>query len=88
MNTTRSLKAEGVTAVRESRARHESLSSDEKVEDNLTHLETYVRQLRSTATGKAELERRRSKFGPCAQLAGESRRDFFGRLRTWIDRDL
>jgi hypothetical protein len=88
MNTTKSLKAEGVEAVREARHRHESLSSDERVEDNLTHLETYVRQLQSTAQGKAELDRRASKFGPCTQLAGESRRDYFGRLRTWIDRDL
>jgi len=88
MNTTKSLKAEGVEAVREARLRHESLSGDARVEDNLTHLETYVRQLSSTAHGKAELDRRRNKFGPCVQLPGESRRDYFGRLRTWIDRDL
>jgi hypothetical protein len=88
MNTTKSLKAEGVEAVREARERHDSLSNDEKVEDNLTHLETYVRQLSSTAHGKAELDRRKVKFGPCTQLDGESRRDYFGRLRTWLDRDL
>jgi hypothetical protein len=88
MNTTKSLKAEGVEAVREARIRHDSLSGDERVEDNLTHLETYVRQLLSTAQGKAELDRRAIKFGPCEPMPGESRRDYFGRLRTWIDRDL
>jgi hypothetical protein len=88
MNTTKALKAEGVEAVREARLRHDSLSGDALVEDNLTHLETYVRQLSSTAHGKAELDRRRAKFGPCKQLDGESRRDYFGRLRTWVDRDL
>jgi hypothetical protein len=88
MNTTKSMKTEGADAVRESQARHESLTGDAKVEDSLTHLETYVRQLEATAQGKAELERREIKFGPCTQLAGESRRSYFGRLRNWIDRDL
>jgi hypothetical protein len=88
MNTTKGLKSEGLEAVRESLERHESLSGDELVEDNLTHLETYIRQLLSTAQGKAEMDRRLIRFGPCTQRAGESRRDYFGRLRTWIDRDL
>ena len=45
-------------------------------------------RMSQTVQGKADLERRTKVFGPCRVREGESSREFYGRLRRWLDADV
>jgi hypothetical protein len=87
MNPTRILKIEGLEEARQVTRRQDNLPSDELLTQKLIDLQTFIRQLRQTDTGKADLQRRVQLFGDCAPVSGESNRRFYGKLRRWLDRD-
>lgn len=73
--------------VRRSLLDFEQMSQSERNRRRLAELLAFVRQLEATEVGKTDLDRRRLRYGDCRQETGESDRDFYGRLRTWLDRD-
>lgn len=88
MNPTRKTKVEDLEAAQQVRARLSNLAPDEQIREKLSNLSGFVQQLAQTDAGKADLDRRTRMFGPCKRAAGESNRDYYGRLRRWLDRDL
>ena len=58
------------------------------VDERLSQLQTFIRQLGNTPTGLADLQRRTERFGDCQQIESETANQFYGRLRRWLDRDI
>ena len=73
--------------VRRSLNDFEQLSQSERNRRRLVELLAFIRQLEATEVGKCDIDRRRRRFGECRQQTDESDRDYYGRLRTWLDRE-
>ncbi len=69
-------------------ARQAALTPDELIEEKLTQLQLFLDQLASTPEGRAELEHRIERFGRCTRSDAETAKQFHGRLRNWLDRNL
>jgi hypothetical protein len=87
MNHYRKSNPEDMAAARLARIRHESLPRDEQLAQRLVDLQAFVCQLARTPHGSAELQLRTQRFGACAPVDGESPRDYYGKLRRWLDRE-
>lgn len=69
-------------------ARQAAMSRGELIAEKLAQLQLFVAQLSSTPEGRAELAERTRCFGCCARVDGETAKQFHGRLRHWLDRNL
>lgn len=87
MNPTKRSKLEDLETIRRAQAQHEDLSVEARVQLDLTLLQAFIAQLARTPNGKADIARRTRAFGPCLPLAGENSRQYYGRLRCWLDSD-
>ena len=63
------------------------LPSDDLIKEKLTDLQALLR-LEHTPNGKDELQRRIRLLGKCTPADGESDRQFYGKLRHWLDQSL
>lgn len=79
-------KRAGLDELRQFQLRQEERSPAEQIQDKLTQLEAFIRQLESTPNGRAELQARRECFGECRAASGETTAHYYGRLRSWLDR--
>ena len=70
------------------RLRLTNLLPEMLVDERLTQLQTFIKQLANTPTGLADLKIRGERFGNCQQSEGETASQFYGRLRRWLDRDI
>jgi hypothetical protein len=70
------------------KSRQETLLDEELVEDKLTQLVAFIRQLDQTPPRADELQRRTRLFGECKRIEGETSGQFYARLRHWLDRDI
>jgi hypothetical protein len=61
---------------------------EELVEDNLAQLQASVEQLKQTPDGSAQLQRRIKAFGDCQRTGDETSKQFYDRLRRWLDQDI
>lgn len=66
----------------------ETILIDELVEEKLAQLQTFIAQLRHTPAGTAEFARRIKAFGECPQITEETPREFYAKLRHWMDREI
>jgi hypothetical protein len=88
MNPTRKIKVDDIEAVLQARTRHEQLPVDEQIKEKLEDLQKFIGYLSQTAHGKTDLDLRVDLLGACQRTPNESDREFYGRLRRWLDRDL
>jgi hypothetical protein len=88
MNPTYLKKHEYLESAREARARQLELPPDELIKAKLAQLQSFVSQLEKTEYGRADLRARVRAHGDCTIEAGETDRQFYGRLRKWLDRDV
>ena len=65
-----------------------NLLPERLVDERLTQLQTFIKQLANTQTGLADLRRREERFGICQRIEGETATQFYGRLRRWLDQDI
>ena len=59
----------------------------EQIKEKLADLQRFIQQLAHTPHGQADLQQRVRMFGECMQDACENDRDFYGKLRRWLERD-
>jgi len=78
---------EDLAAAREARIRHENLPAEERIKEKLADLQKFIQQLARTPHGQADLQQRVQVFGECTQDPGESDREFYGKLRRWLERE-
>ena len=69
-------------------SRQAALSPGELIAEKLAQLQLFIDQLARTPEGRAELAERTVRFGSCDRGDGESAKQFHGRLRNWLDRNL
>lgn len=86
-NPTRKTKLTDLAAVQESLRDRERMSLAELNGRRLIELRQFVRQLAESNVGRTDLELRRTRYGDCVQELTESDSDYYGRLRTWLDRN-
>ena len=86
MDITRKANREAQEATLQFRSRQEALLDEELVDDKLTQLLAFVRQLERTPEGAAEIQHRIKLFGECKRSDGETSADFYAKLRHWLDR--
>jgi len=65
-----------------------NLPPEELIKAKLAQLQSFVSQLEKTEYGRADLRARVRAHGACTIESGESDRQFYGRLRKWLDRDV
>ena len=87
MNPTRLVKIDGLEEARRFARRQSNLSADELLSAKLDDLRIFIRQLGETETGSADLHRRTQLFGDCVPASGDNDRQYYGKLRRWLDRD-
>jgi len=87
-NPTRRSKEEDLQTLAEAQERHSEMSASQQIDEKLEQLQAFVQQMSQTVQGKADLQRRTQTFGPCRVREGESSREFYGRLRRWLDADV
>ena len=88
MNPKQNAKREGHEATLQYRTHQETLGVEERYEERLAQLHSYIRQLKRTPPGAVEFERRIKVFGECNRVDNEPTNQFYGRLRHWLDRDM
>jgi hypothetical protein len=88
MDRTRKATREGNEITLQHMSPKEVFLIEELVEDNLTQLMASVEQLKQTPEGSAELQRRIKAFGECQRIEGETSRQFYDKLRHWLDQDI
>lgn len=88
MNTGRKATRENNEITLQYKSRQEILLEEDLGAEKLTQLLASISQLDQTPSGAAELQRRRSLFGECKRIEGETSGRFFARLRRWLDRDM
>ena len=86
MNHYRKSNPDDLEAARQARVRQQNLPPDEQVKEKLADLQKFIQQLAHTPHGKADLLQREQLFGTCNPLPGESQRQFYGKLRRWLER--
>jgi hypothetical protein len=86
MNLTRKTKQENLAQTRLYRSRQAELLADDVIEEKLTQLLVFIGQLNHTPHGRAEIERRVSRYGECNRLEGETSGQFYAKLRNWLDK--
>jgi hypothetical protein len=86
MNHYRKSNFDDLEAARQARIRQQSLPPDEQVKEKLADLQKFIQQLAHTPHGKADLLQREQLFGTCIPIPGESQRQFYGKLRRWLER--
>lgn len=69
-------------------ARQAALSPGDLILEKLAQLQRFIEQLSRTPEGRAELAERTRCFGYCKQSEYETPKQFHGRLRSWLDRNL
>jgi hypothetical protein len=78
--------------VNEATLQHVSQGEAERIaeimEEKLAQLQSRVAELRQTSEGAAELERRAKAFGECLRSEEETSRQFYDKLRHWLERDI
>ena len=70
------------------RSRQEVLRGEDLTEDKLTQLLAFIGHLKRTPMGTVEIQRRLRLFGGCKRRDGETSREFYPKLRHWLDRDM
>ena len=88
MTPTRSTKAENIETVVQGRNRQRDLPADDLIKEKLADLQAFICHLAQTPNGKVDLQRRVQVLGKCLPARGESDRQFYGKLRLWLDRDV
>jgi hypothetical protein len=88
MNPTYFKKDEYLESARQARARQMNLPPNELIKAKLAQLQSFVSQLEKTEYGRADLRARVRAHGACTIEAGETDRQFYGKLRKWLDRDV
>jgi hypothetical protein len=87
MHRYRKPNVEDLAAARQARIRQQNLPPTEQIKEKLADLQKFILQLAHTPHGLADLQQRVRMFGECKQVPGESDRDFYGKLRRWLERD-
>ena len=87
MNHYRKSNIADLEAARQASLRRQSLPPEEQIKEKLADLQTFIQLLAHTPHGKADLQQRVRMLGECTQDAGESDRDFYGKLRRWLERN-
>jgi hypothetical protein len=88
MDRTRKATREGNEITLQHMSAKEVLLIEELVEDNLTQLLASVEQLKETPEGSSELQRRTKAFGECRRTEDETSRQFYDKLRRWLDQEI
>jgi hypothetical protein len=88
MDRTRKATREGNEITLQHVSPKEAFLIEQLVEDNLAQLLASVEQLKQTPEGNAELEHRTKAFGECQRTAEETSRQFYDKLRRWLDQDI
>jgi hypothetical protein len=88
MDRTRKLNREINEATLQHVSKGEAELIAEIVEEKLAQLQASVEQLRQTPEGIAQLERREKAFGECRRTEEETSREFYDKLRHWLERDM
>jgi len=87
MHHYRKSNVEDLAAALQARIRQENLPPEERIKEKLADLQRFIQQLARTPHGQADLQQRVQMLGECTQDPGESDRDFYGKLRRWLERD-
>ena len=74
-------------AARQARIRQQNLPPEEQIKEKFADLQKFIQQLARTPHGLADLQQRVCMLGECTQDPGEGDRDFYGKLRRWLERD-
>lgn len=88
MDSSRKANREANEITLQYKSRQEALLVDEVNQDKLRQLQDFVKALKGTPPGAAELQRRVKLFGECNRIEGETSGEFYARLRQWLDRDI
>lgn len=75
-------------AVRRAKAEYDALSIEGQLNEKLDRLQAFIEQLDATPSGKIELARRTGVLGTCVRRIDENSREYYGRLRHWLDSTL
>src|SRR4051794_24639761 len=81
MNSTHFKKNAGLESSRQARARQMNLPPDELIKAKLAQLQSFISQMEKTVYGRADLRARVRAHGSCTIEAGETNRQFYGKLR-------
>jgi hypothetical protein len=68
--------------------RQESLLDHELTEDKLTQLLAFIGELEQTPEGTDEIQRRVKLLGECKRSRAETSKEFYSKLRHWLDREI
>ena len=88
MDRTRKATCEGNEITLQHMSPKEAFLIEKLVEDNLTQLLASVEQLNETPEGSAELQRRTKAFGECQRTEDETSRQYYDKLRRWLDQEI
>lgn len=88
MDRTRKANREVNEATLQHVSKGEELLIGEIIEEKLAQLQTSVEQLKQTPEGIAQLQRREKAFGECLRTEEETSRQFYDKLRHWLERDI
>ena len=88
MDRTRKATREGNEITLQHMSPKEAFLIEELVEDNLIQLLASVEQLKQSPEGSAELRRRTKAFGECQRTEDETSRQFYDKLRRWLDQEI
>ena len=88
MDRTRKATREGNEVTLQHQSRNEGSLIEALVEEKLAELQVSIKQLKQTAEGLEELQRRVKAFGDCKRIEGETSAQFYDKLRRWMDREL
>lgn len=88
MDRTRKATREGNEITLQHMSANEAFLIEQLVEDNLAQLLATVEQMKETPEGTAELQRRTKAFGECQRTEDESSRQFYDKLRRWLDQEI
>ncbi len=88
MDRTRKATREGNEITLQHVSPKETILIDELVEEKLAQLKTFIAQLQQSPEGLADFTRRVKAFGECPQVGEETPREFYAKLRHWMDREI
>lgn len=75
-------------AIFEYETRPKELHHQDLTEEKLAQLLEFIGELQQHPEGAAELKLRINRYGKCDRMEGETTAQFYGRLRSWLDKDL
>ena len=88
MDSSRKANRESNEITLQYKSRQETLLDEELAEDKLKQLLEAIGQLDQTPLRAVELQCRRTLFGECNRIEGETSGQFYARLRHWMDREI